>query len=302
MADLQVRSVGYKTYGIDARDLSDFDITADYLFVNPKLGARYRLDNRSSIYAYLGRGNREPDRKDFVEGPDDATPKYETLNNFELGYALRDEKFTLNVNGYLMDYENQLVLTGELNESGRSVRRNVDKSYRAGVEIDGTYMFIPQLGVNVNAAFSRNKIENFNEVIYDYHDTGVDVINNDYRDSDISFSPSVVSAGRIIFRPIEDLEFNFISKYVGKQYMDNTQNDARSIDAYWVNDVRLAYAIDDVLFERIEINLLVNNVFNAMYSSNGYTYSYGYNHDMITENFYYPQAGTNFLIGLSLIF
>ena len=301
MADLQVRSVNYKTHGIDKNRIY-FDINADYLFVNPKIGARYRLDNRSSIYAYMGRGNREPVRKDFVEGPDDSVPQHETLNNVELGYTLRDEKFILNVNGYFMDYKNQLVLTGELNESGGSVRRNVDNSYRAGVEMDGTYMFIPQLGVNVNAAFSQNKIKHFNEVIYDYLDDGVDVVSKDYRDVDISFSPSIVSSGRIIFKPIENLEFNFISRYVGKQYLDNTQHDGRSIDAYWVNDVRLSYGIDDVLFDRIEINLLVNNIFNAMYSSNGYTYSYGANHDIITENFYYPQAGTNFLIGLSLIF
>ena len=301
MVDVQLRSVHYVTSGID-KNLVYFDIDEDYLFVNPKIGARYRIDKRSSLYAYLGRGNREPVRKDFVEGPDDTLPKYETLNNIELGYNLRGENFTLNLNGYFMDYKNQLVLTGELNESGGSVRRNVDESYRAGVEFDGTYMFFPNFGVNLNAAFSQNKIKNFKEVIYDYLDEGVDVVNTDFRDVDITFSPAVVSSGRIIFKPIKNLEFNFTSKYVGKQYLDNTQNESRSIDAYWINDVRLAYGIDDVIFDRIEFNLLVNNIFNAMYSSNGYTYSYGANHDIITENFYYPQAGTNFLVGLNLIF
>lgn len=301
MADLQLRAVDYETFGTD-KNLAYFDIHHDYLFFNPKIGARYRLDGKSSVYAYLGRGNREPVRKDFVEGPDNTTPKHETLNNLELGYTFSDRNLLFNVNAYYMDYENQLVLTGELNESGGAVRSNVDDSYRAGIELDGTYMFAPNFGVNLNAAFSQNKIRNFHEMIYDYLDDGVHIVRNDYPDVDISFSPSVVSAGTLIYRPFKNFEFNFISKYVGKQYLDNTANDDRSIAPYWINNIRLNYGIDDIIFKKVELSLLVNNVFDVKYESNGYTYSYGVNHNIITENFYYPQAGINFLVGLNLIF
>ena len=251
---------------------------------------------------YLGRGNREPVRNDFIDAPEGTTPLPETLNNFEAGYTLTDDKLNMTINGFLMDYENQLVLTGELNDVGSSVRRNVDKSYRAGVEIDGTYMFYKQFGINANAGFSRNKIKNFNEVIYDYDEISGGILSKNYNDVDISFSPAVVASGSLILKPLKNLEINFISKYVSEQYLDNTASDLRSIDAYWVNDVRLAYGIDNLLFDRIEFNLLVNNVFDTKYSSNGYTYSYAYGSDLITENFYYPQAGTNFLVGLNLIF
>lgn len=301
MADLQIRSVNYITNGID-NDQLQIDVDEQFLFVNPKLGARYNLNSRSSIYGYIGRGNREPVRNDFVDAPAGTKPVAETLNNVEVGYAFVDDKLNFNINGFLMDYENQLVLTGELNDVGSSVRRNVDKSYRAGIEIDGTYMFFKELGVNANAAFSRNKIENFNEVIYDYGDINGGILNENYKDVDISFSPSVVASGMLIIKPVDNLELNFMSKYVSKQYLDNTQNAARSIDAYWVNDVRIGYGINDLLFEKIEINLLVNNIFNVEYASNGYTYSYAFDRNLTTENFYYPQAGINFMIGVNLIF
>ena len=301
MADLQIRSVNYITKGID-NDQLQIDVNEQFLFVNPKLGARYNLNSRSSIYGYIGRGNREPVRNDFVDAPAGTKPVAETLNNVEVGYAFVDDKLNFNINGFLMDYQNQLVLTGELNDVGSSVRRNVDKSYRAGIEIDGTYMFFKELGVNANAAFSRNKIENFNEVIYDYGDINGGILNENYKDVDISFSPSVVASGMLIIKPVDNLELNFISKYVSKQYLDNTQNAARSIDAYWVNDVRIGYGINDLLFEKIEINLLVNNIFDVEYASNGYTYSYAFDRNLTTENFYYPQAGINFMIGVNLIF
>lgn len=301
MADLQFRSVHYVTNGID-NDQLNIDVDEQFLFLNPKIGARYNLNSKSSIYGYAGRGNREPVRNDFVDAPQGTTPLAETLNNIEIGYAYLDDKLQLNLNGFLMDYENQLVLTGELNDVGSSVRRNVDKSYRAGIEIDATYMFLKELGLNANAAFSRNKIENFNEVIYNYGGDDVGIITKNYADVDISFSPAVVASGALIVKPFDNFEINLISKYVGKQYLDNTGSNDRSIDAYWVSDTRIGYGIDDLLFDRIEFNLLINNIFNAMYASNGYTYSYAYGSDLTTENFYYPQAGTNFLIGLNLIF
>lgn len=292
MADLQLRGVDYSGNGID-NDLTTIDVSENYLFFNPKAGIRYNSDSKNSYYIYAGRGNREPVRNDFIDAPHGKVPKFETLNNIEVGYNFSGSKFQLQANGYYMGYKNQLVLTGQLNDTGSDVRQNVDKSYRAGIEIDGTYMFTNAFGLNLNATLSRNKIQSFDEVI------DPEII--PHSDTDISFSPSAIAAGQLIWRPVEGLELNFISKYVGEQYLDNTENEARSLDAYWVNNVRVDYTMKDVVFKEIEINLLVNNIFNVMYSSNGYTYSYNYN-GVVTENFYYPQAGINYLVGLNLRF
>ena len=292
MADLQFRGVQYESKGID-NDQGAIDVSKDYLFFNPKAGIRYNSDDRNSYYLYVGRGNREPVRNDFIDAPQGKVPEYETLNNVEFGYNFNGSKLKLQANGYYMGYKNQLVLTGQLNDVGSSIRQNVDKSYRAGIELDGTYMFTGKFGLNLNATFSRNKIQSFDEVI------DPEII--PHSDIDISFSPSVISSGQLIWKPLDGLEINFISKYVGEQYLDNTQNDNRSLDAYWVNNLRLGYTLKDVVFKEIEINLLVNNIFDAKYSSNGYTYSYNYE-GLVTENFYYPQAGVNYLIGLNLRF
>ena len=299
MAEMQYRRVNYETRGIDA-DQRMINISRNFNFFNPKVGARYSIDNKQSVYLYAGIGNREPVRNDFIDAPNGKEPDPERLTNIELGYTRNDQNLQMNINGYAMLYKNQLVLTGELNDVGSSVRTNADRSYRLGVEFDATYFFSSKFSWNLNATFSENKIANFESVLYDYT-TGYDVLTTEYKNTDISFSPSFIGASRLMWNPIESLELNFISKYVGDQYLDNTQNENRKIDAYFVSDFRIAYSIENAVFRRIEISLLVNNVFNELYSSNGYTYSYIYGQE-ITENFYYPQAGTNFLAGLKLQF
>ncbi len=299
MADLQYRRVDYETFGVD-NDQVAIDVTRTFNFFNPKVGARYDLNNRNAFYVYLGRGNREPVRNDFIDALEGTEPEAETLNNLELGYTYQTESFQLNLNGYAMIYENQLVLTGELNDVGSSIRRNVDDSYRLGIEADATVQVAKNLWLNANLTLSRNRIGRFDEVVYDYTN-GFDVLVNEFEDTDISFSPEIISAGRLIYQPLKGLELMLISKYVGDQYLDNTSNEAKKIDAYWVNDFRIGYKIKNVLFKEIEVSLLVNNILNAEYSSNGYTYSYVVG-DPITENFFYPQAGTNFLAGLRLSF
>ncbi|HKK39258.1 MAG TPA: TonB-dependent receptor [Cryomorphaceae bacterium] len=299
MADLQYRRVDYETFGVD-NDQVAIDVSRNFNFFNPKVGARYDLNSRNAFYVYLGRGNREPVRNDFIDALEGTEPEAETLNNLELGYTYKTESFQLNLNGYAMIYENQLVLTGELNDVGSAIRRNVDDSYRLGIEADATVQVAKNLWLNANLTLSRNRIGRFDEVVYDYTN-GFDVLVNEFEDTDISFSPEVISAGRLIYQPLEGLEFMLISKYVGDQYLDNTSNEAKKIDAYWVNDFRIGYKIKDVIFKEIEISLLVNNILDAEYSSNGYTYSYVFG-SPITENFFYPQAGTNFLAGLRLSF
>ena len=299
MADLQYRFVDYTTRGID-NDLLMIDVNRQFNFFNPKIGARYKLSPRNSIYFYAGIGNREPVRNDFIDALENEEPEHETLTNIELGYTTASDNLLMNINGYAMLYQNQLVLTGELNDVGSTIRRNVDESYRVGFELDATYFFSSNFSWNINATFSQNKIGTFENVVYDYTN-GFDVIRDEFTDTDISFSPSIIAGSRMMWTPLKNFDVMFLSKYVGDQFLDNTSNADRKIDAYFVNDLKIAYTIHDIVFERIELNLLINNLLNAEYSSNGYTYSYIVG-DEITENFFYPQAGTNFLAGLNLIF
>ena len=294
MADLQLRSIHYSTAGKD-NDQSEFDIDREFLFFNPKVGARYGFENNSSAYIFAGRGSREPVRDDFLEAPAGTEPEAEVLNNVEAGYEWAGSNVYVKVNGYGMFFENQLVLTGELNDVGASVRQNVGESYRAGIELQWGLRLAKNLTWDANAAFSRNRIRTFNELFY----TDEGLVVNTYKDTEISFSPSEVLASTISWNPWKGLDLAFQSKYVGAQYLDNTMNENRQLDAYFVNNLLASFQWKPKFAESIKINLMVNNLFDELYSSNGYTYSYYYD-GLITENFYYPQAGRNYLVGLTL--
>jgi iron complex outermembrane receptor protein len=206
-----------------------------------------------------------------------------------------------------MDYKDQLILTGQINDVGAYIRENVASSYRAGLELDGAFQASDKWVLGGNIAFSQNKIAEFTEYIDDYSVSDFVQEAFTYTDTDIAFSPNVVSSAIIEYKPIKNLSLNWMSKYVGKQYLDNTANDARSLDAFFTNDIRISYQMQPRFFKSLELNLMVNNVFNELYEPNGYTFSYflpGENsgRELITENFYYPQAGTNFLFGLVMKF
>ncbi len=295
MGDVQWRYVAYETEGID-NDLTPFEISEKFNFINPKLGTRYDIDEQNNVYFYAGLGSKEPARRDFVDAPDGYAPTFETMINTELGYTFRNDQFTVNVNGYFMKYRDQLVLTGQLNDVGASVRTNVPNSYRLGVESDVEWMASQKLSFYANLTLSRNKIETYTELIYDYTD-GFEVVEEQLDDTDIGFSPSVIGAFKINWIPIVNGQVSLISKYVGGQFLDNTQNNNRSLDPYSTTDLKLAYILRNSLFKEIELSLLLNNVFNAMYSSNGYTFSYIAG-ETVTENFLYPQAGVNFLASI----
>jgi iron complex outermembrane receptor protein len=203
-----------------------------------------------------------------------------------------------------MDYDNQLVLTGELNDVGSSIRTNVDNSYRAGIELIGAYQLNSQWSIGGNATFSQNKIANFTEIIYDYGEAfdEFNVIENEYINTDISFSPNIIAAGEITYQPLRGLKFTILNKYVGKQYLDNTSNDDRALDPYFVSDLVGSYQFSLPFLKTAELKLMVNNIFNEMYSSNGYTFGYNAGTYEVRENYLYPQAGTNYLLGLNLRF
>ena len=300
-ADLQVRTVDYIAKGIDS-DLQLVKVDTNYVFFNPKAGVSHSFNDKVRTYASVAVGNKEPSRNDFIDNTADAQPKHETLVDYELGTEVKFKKAMISGNLYYMDYMNQLVVTGELNDVGSNIRANVSQSYRLGLELMASILISKKVKLNLNGTYSQNKIENFTEVLYDYTDWGNTVtLENKYKHTDIAFSPNMIAAAAIEYNPIKNLNLMLQTKYVGEQFLDNTSNGSRQLDAYQTVDARISYSIFPKRMKEVSFNLLVNNLVNTMYSSNGYTYSYIYG-ETITENFYYPQAGTNFLVGMTVKF
>lgn len=310
-ADIQFRDVSFKTSGL-ASSLALINVDKKYSFFNPKTGLSYFLNSKNTIYASVAVGNREPNGDDLTKNP--TEPKPEQLIDYELGYKIKSEIISASANFYYMNYNNQLVLTGELDDVGNGVRQNVSKSYRAGIELQAAYKISKQLRIDANATFSKNKIKAFDYLVYDtqydpntYDEVSYAPILTQYKNTNIAFSPETIVNSSLTFSPIENLDFGFISKYVDKQYLDNTSTNSRSMNAYFVNNISTSYKLKPKWIKEIDFNLLVNNIFDKKYISNGYTYSYYYRpqgstDDAITENFYYPQAGINFLTGITLKF
>jgi iron complex outermembrane receptor protein len=302
-ADLQYRRLDYEVTGTE-KNLNELNITDQLNFFNPKVGATYFLNTNNNIYASFGIANKEPNRDDYINSTGNLYPRSERLSNLEAGYRFKNEKLQAGINVYSMMYKDQLVLTGQINDVGESIRQNVDDSYRIGIEFDASYTLSSKFLINANAALSRNKIKNFADYVYEYNDDG-DIINTvvtNYKSPDISFSPSAVLFGELAYKPLPGFAIALQNKYVSKQFMDNTQNESRKINGYDVSNVRLGYDFNLFGIKQANLGLLVNNIFDKKYESNGYTYSSMYNGATTTENFYFPQAGTNFLLSLNLKF
>jgi iron complex outermembrane receptor protein len=281
------------------------DGQANYTFFNPKFGLSYEK-GKQTWYASYAVANREPTRSDFTDNPITEVPRPERLNNVEAGVRAKSGGFSYAANFYYMGYKDQLILTGQINDVGAYIRENVASSYRAGIELEGAYAFSKTWTLGGNLALSQNKIREFTEYIDDY---SVDEFRQEtitYTNTDIAFSPNVVGSAIIEYKPAKNLSLNWLSKYVGRQFLDNTANEARSLDAFFTNDLRISYTVTPRFFKGLEVNLLINNLFNELYEPNGYTFSYfvpgGFGRELVTENFYYPQAGTNFLLGVKMKF
>jgi len=310
-ADAQVRKLIYQAKGLSS-DLLNINVSEDYLFFNPKLGVNYKLNNFNSVYASFAVANREPNRDDLVKNP--VLPKPEQLVDWEMGCRLKNNNSYATFNGYFMDYNDQLVLTGAVDDVGDPIRQNVAKSYRAGLEIQAGIKLSDQIRIDANATFSRNRIKSYDHLVYDtqydpntWETVSYETITTTYTDTNISFSPSIIAGSTILYSPFENMSIGIISKYVGKQFLDNTTDESKVITSYLVNSLSVNYTINPSWMKEISLNLLVNNLFDEVYESNGYTYSYYYRpldseDAAITEKFYYPQAGTNFLMGVSLKF
>lgn len=302
--DLQYRSVSYNISGTD-KNLKQQNFNNQYNFFNPKLGLTYSLDAESNIYGSFSVANKEPNRDDFTNiKAGRPQPEAEKLNNVEAGYRFKNSSFNGGLNVYGMFYKDQLVFTGEINEFSDAYRQNADKSYRVGLELDASYILSRNFAINANAAISKNKIKDFIDYVPEYDDNGdvTRLISTNYANPDIAFSPNAVVFGELVYKPFKGFAAALQSKYVSKQYLDNTQNDSRKLDAYWVQNVRLGYDFSLKGIKNINLGLLVNNLFDLEYEGNGYTYSSAYAGSVTTENFYFPQAGTNFLLSLNLKF
>ncbi len=299
-ADLQYRRVYYSFLGFD-RNLNNVQQNAKLNFFNPKLGLSYQIDPLNNVYASFAVGNHEPNRDDYTNSTPESRPKAETLYDFEAGYRTKQGAFTGGINGFYMLYNNQLVLTGSLNDVGAAIRSNVKDSYRAGLEFDGRVQISEPLYWSVAAALSTNKAKNFQQYLVNY-DTGQTVLNQQFKKTDIAYSPDFVGSSEIGYRLIKNGEIAFISKYVSKQYLDNTSSDDRKLDAFFVNNLRFRYGFNLKAIKNITASLLVNNIFSEKYEPNGATYPDIESGKVANYNYYYPQAPRNFLASLSVRF
>jgi iron complex outermembrane receptor protein len=272
--DLQVRNVHYKANSYETGLVND-----NFSFFNPKAGINYTINSKNNLYISYARANREPNRTDYEGG----NVKPEKLNDFELGWRYLSEKIQLNSNLYYMAYKDQLILTGTLDDVGNPIRSNSEKSYRLGLEIDASIAVSSAISLRPNVTLSRNK------------NLDLAVSGQNYGTKDISYSPSLIAGNSLIYKPSESLQIVWLQKYVGQQYMNNIESAASKLTDYFINDLNVSYEIKPKsIFKSIVIKALVNNIFDKKYSSNGYMWD--------VYPYYYPQAGTNFLAGLTLKF
>jgi iron complex outermembrane receptor protein len=286
--DLQYRTVGYKANGDDTGFVDD-----TFNFFNPKAGVTFDLNTNNNFYLSYAVANREPNRNDYESG----NPKPEKLNDFELGWRYVSTDVQVNTNVYYMSYKDQLVLTGELNDVGAPLRENIGDSYRLGLEIDANIRISDKFSIRPNVALSTNKNIDF---FIDRDD-----VLQDLENTNIAFSPSLVAGNILSYTPCQALSLSLFSKYVGEQYLSNTDTEASKLDAYFTTDFNVTYEIKmNRILKSIVISGLVNNILNEKYVSNGYTYldSWSTPGNTFEIQGFYPQAGTNFLIGATLNF
>ncbi|MCU0433082.1 MAG: TonB-dependent receptor [Bacteroidia bacterium] len=296
--DVQARYVSYTFEGFD-RNANNVTQEVSYFFLNPKAGVTFTPNDAHSFYASVSVGNKEPNRDDLTESSPESRPKHETLYDGEAGWKYTRRKLRAGVNLYYMYYINQLVVTGKLNDVGAYTRQNVDRSYRAGVELEAAWQPFKKLGVAGNLTLSQNRILDFEEFVDDF-DNGGQVINK-FAETDIALSPAVVAAAQLNWMPAKPLLFTLTAKHVGRQYLDNTTNTNRSIDPFTVSDFRAQWKFPVKEMRELTLGVQVNNLLNLRYSNNGYTFGFIAGGPQ-QFNYFFPQAGRNFMIMLTARF
>ncbi|WP_136667661.1 TonB-dependent receptor [Flavobacterium sp. H122] len=276
--DLQLRNVSYEANGVQADKVND-----TFNFLNPKAGLTYTFNDNTNIYFSYAKAHREPNRTDYENG----NPRPEKLDDFELGWRLNSEKIKLNINGYYMLYKDQLVLTGELDDVGAPIRKNSGKSYRLGFEADARIMLSKHFILAPNISISENMNKDF------YNDaSGTPVALGNTK---IAYSPQFIAGNIFTYMPIKNVYISLLSKFVGKQYLNNLNDKKAYLPDYFINDFNFSWDIPvNKALKEVSFSVVCSNIFNRKYVSNGYDY-YG-------TNYYYPQAGASFLAGVSLKF
>jgi iron complex outermembrane recepter protein len=296
-ADVQYRNVNYTLNGF--RNNPALKLENDFNFINPKLGVSYADGNGWLSFISFSVSNKEPNRDDFEAGVTQQ-PKHETLYDLEINFEQRKANYQWSVTGYRMRYKNQLVLTGKINDVGAYTRTNIPKSYRTGFELQGSIKPSSWFNVAANFTLSQNRAYNFTEYSDDYDNGGQK--ETYYNSVRLAFSPDVVGGATLNFIPVKNSELSFLNKYVSRQFLDNTGNRQRSIDAFFVTDMRAAYTFKTKLAKEIVLSFQLNNLFDVKYEVNGYTYNYILGGQTVTENFFFPMAGRNFMMGVNVKF
>lgn len=292
--DVQLRNIQYDINGF--RNNPTLNIKQQWTFFNPKAGIRYTKE-KTSTYLSFARATKEPNRDDFEAGNMEI-PRPERLDDWEAGIQHTSKKYRYSITFYYMNYKDQLVLTGRINDVGAYTRTNIAKSFRRGIELEGSYSFNPWLQLTSNLALSQNKIQSFTEYYDDYDNGGQKT--NLFTSTNIAFSPAVVNNTILSASIMKKTELRWIAKYVSRQYLDNTSRKDRSLDPYLVNDLQINRTFSLKNGTAVSAVIQVNNLFNKRYAPNGYTYSYYYGGNIINNNYFYPMAERNWMIGLNI--
>ena len=289
--DLQYRIVNYQ-----ATSVRFYNVNDTFLFFNPKMGLNYQFNKKNSFYSYFGVANKEPRRDDYENG----STRPERLFDYEIGWKYNSKRVRLTANAFYMNYSDQLVLTGALNDVGSPIFTNSGSSYRLGIELEALISLSQKFSLNPTLTLSQNKNRDFN--------FKRDGVLRNLGNTDIAYSPSIIFGNKFTYQPTKNLQVSLFSKYVGKQYMGNIDSQNSVLDSFFVNDMNFTYewqinkGLKSVLF-----SALVNNILDIEYESNGYFYTFDdIDNSGITTTFegagFYPQAGINFLAGVTICF
>ena len=312
--DLQSRNIEYEFNGSDIDgNIGVQEVKLD--FFNPKFGLSHKMNEEQLLYGSFAVANKEPNRSDYIESSPNSRPLHETLYDTEIGFKYSTKDFKFNANAYIMNYDNQLIKTGEINDVGYFTSENVKKSFRRGIEIEGSILLSKKLAWAANMTLSENKIDTFIQYI-DSWDTGGQQ-ETIYTETDLAFSPSIIWASQLTYNFQDNLSLDFITKYVGEQFIDNSSSEDRKLDDYLVNNLRLSYSFNSKIFNYARLSLQINNLFDEEYVSNAWIYRFvsnGYDPSeddhYVTKGSdggynmagYFPEATRNYLIGLTLGF
>lgn len=272
-ADLQYRHIHYTITGMsdnwdwNTSSLAILDVERRWDFFNPKVGVNYTSGAHRG-FASWAVAQKEPTRDNFTDGTPESYPKAERLDDFEVGYSFNHKLFSVGVNLYYMLYKDQLVVTGQLSDTGNPLSVNVPDSYRMGIELQGALRPCEWFDWQFNLTLSRNRIKNFVEYIYE--DEWTNPISFDLGDTPIAFSPDIIFNNAFNFK-YRDFDASLNSRYVGKQYMNNARSEAALLDSYFVSDLHLGYSFRNLIgIKELRLGFSIYNLFNEKYFNNGY--------------------------------